>query len=241
MYTYNVDWTDHEPWPYADCPKPIGCSMVYETSKTPLDEKSWNPGMFGHMFCNNHTHLHKFKGKWYLIYHDQELQKSLLPQTGGFRNINIDVCEVDEATVTFKPVKNTRKGVEQVEKLDPRRKVQGETAAATSGMAFTRLPQLGNLAAKPKEDGAWVAVRGADFGAKAPAKFTFSARGKGKVEVRLDKPDGTLVASGTVDAGDSFKTFSLKTKAQATGEHAVFVVLAGNMELDWWAFGTPAK
>ena len=249
VYTYNVDWTDHEPWPYADCPKPIGCSMVYETSKTPLDEKSWkmrgeynqNPGMFGHMFCNNHTHLHKFKGKWYLIYHDQELQKSLLPQTGGFRNINIDICEVDEATVTFKPVKNTRKGVEQVEKLDPRRKVQGETAAATSGMAFTRLPQLGNLAAKPKEDGAWVAVRGADFGAKAPAKFTFSARGKGKVEVRLDKPDGTLVASGTVDAGDSFKTFSLKTKAQATGEHAVFVVLAGNMELDWWAFGTPAK
>ena len=249
VYTYNIDWTDHEPWPYADCPKPIGCSMVYETSKTPLDEKSWkmrgeynqNPGMFGHMFCNNHTHLHKFKGKWYLIYHDQELQKSLLPKTGGFRNINIDVCEVDEATVTFKPVKNTRKGVEQVEKLDPRRRVQGETAAATSGMAFTRLPQLGNLAAKPKEDGAWVAVRGADFGAKAPTKFTFSARGKGKIEVRLDKPDGTLVASGIVDAGDSFKTFSLKTKAQATGEHAVFVVLAGNMELDWWAFGTPAK
>ena len=136
-------------------------------------------------------------------------------------------------------MKNTRKGVEQVEKLDPRRRVQGETAAATSGMAFTRLPQLGNLAAKPKEDGAWVAVRGADFGAKAPTKFTFSARGKGKIEVRLDKPDGTLVASGTVDAGDSFKTFSLKTKAQATGEHAVFVVLAGNMELDWWTFGTP--
>ena len=61
VYTYNIDWTDHEPWPYADCPKPIGCSMVYETSKTPLDEKSWkmrgeynqNPGMFGHMFCNS--------------------------------------------------------------------------------------------------------------------------------------------------------------------------------------------
>jgi len=84
-------------------------------------------------------------------------------------------------------------------------------------------------------------VRGADFGTKAPMKFTFSARGKGKVEVRLDKPDGTLVASGTVDAGDSFKTTSIKTKAPATGEHAVFVVLAGNMELDWWAFGTPAK
>ena len=104
-------------------------------------------------------------------------------------------------------------------------------------MAFTRLPQLGNLAAKPKEDGAWVAVRGADFGAKAPAKFTFSARGKGKVEVRLDKPDGTLVASGTVNAACAFKTASLPAKAKATGEHAVFVSLSGDVELDWWTFG----
>ena len=72
-------------------------------------------------------------------------------------------------------------------------------------------------------------------------KFTFSARGKGKVEVWLDKPDGTLVASGTVDAGNSFKTTSIKTKAQATGEHAVFVAISGNAELDWWTFGTATK
>ena len=244
VYTYNIDWSDHEPWP-CDCAKPIGCSMVYETSKTPLDETSWkmrgeynqNPGMFGNMFCNNHTHLHKYKGKWYLIYHNQELQKSLLEQPGGFRNINIDVCEVDEKTVTLNPVKNTRKGVEQIQKLNPRRKVQAETAAATAAISFAPLKEPGNMAAKPKEDGAWIAVRGADFGAKSPAKFTFSARGKGKIEVRLDRPDGSLVASGHVKSPDTFKTASLPAKAKATGEHAVFVLLSGSVELDWWTFG----
>ena len=43
VYTYNCDWTAHEPWNY-DCPKPSTCSMVYETSKTPLDPTSWKMG-----------------------------------------------------------------------------------------------------------------------------------------------------------------------------------------------------
>ena len=82
-----------------------------------------------------------------------------------------------------------------------------------------------------------MAVRGADFGAKAPTKFTFSARGKGKIEVRLDKPDGTLVAAGAVKSPDTFKKAALPAKAKATGEHAVFVLLSGDVELDWWTFG----
>ncbi len=242
VYTYNIDWSDHEPWP-CDCPKPIGCSMVYETSKTPMEPASWkmrgeynaNPGMFGDMFCNNHTHLHKYKGRWYLIYHNQELQKSLLPRTGGFRNINIDICEVDEKTVTIKPVKNTKKGVEQIAKLDPRRRIQGETAAATVAMTFTRLEQPGNLAAKPKEDGAWVAVRGADFGKRSPVRFTYRARGQGRVEVRLDSPDGATVAEGASAPGD-FAAKTVKTKAAATGVRNIFIMLHGKIELDWWTF-----
>ena len=66
VYTYNNDWSDHEPWNYGG-EKPTGCSMVYFTSKTPLDANSWtyganyfkNTGENGMNYGNNHTHLHK--------------------------------------------------------------------------------------------------------------------------------------------------------------------------------------
>ena len=245
VYTYNIDWSDHEPWPYADCPKPIGCSMVYETSKTPLDETSWkmrgeynpNPGMFGHLFCNNHTHLQKFKGKWYLIYHDQELQKDLVHTVRGFRNVNIDLCEVDEDTVTISPVVNTRKGVEQVESLNPYGKLQAETAAATSGMRFVPLAAPGDMAARAKTGRGWIALRGADFGPTSPELLTFRARGGGRIEVHLDAPDGPLVTVCYVGGGSEFETVTSSNWAWATGVHNVFVVLDGSVELDWWTFG----
>ena len=245
VYTYNIDWSDHEPWPYADCPKPIGCSMVYETSKTPLDETSWkmrgeynaNPGMFGHLFCNNHTHLQKFKGKWYLIYHDQELQKDLVHTIRGFRNVNIDLCEVDEDTVTISPVVNTRKGVEQVESLNPYGKLQAETAAATSGVRFVPLAAPGDMAARAKTGRGWIALRGADFGPTSPERLTFRARGGGRIEVHLDAPDGPLVTVCYVGGGSEFETVTSSNWAWATGVHNVFVVLDGSVELDWWTFG----
>lgn len=41
VYTYNTDWSDHsKQWEY-DCDPPSGCSMVYMTTKTPLDPDSW--------------------------------------------------------------------------------------------------------------------------------------------------------------------------------------------------------
>ncbi|MBQ4362516.1 MAG: family 43 glycosylhydrolase, partial [Oscillospiraceae bacterium] len=84
VYTYNCDWSDHtEKWDY-DCPAPSMCSMVYMTTKTPLDPESWemkgecfqNPGLSGLEYSNNHTHMHKYKGKWYMFYHTLLLKRS---------------------------------------------------------------------------------------------------------------------------------------------------------------------
>lgn len=247
VYTYNCDWTAHEPWNY-DCPKPSTCSMVYETSKTPLDPTSWkmggdynaNPMIQGNTPCNNHTHLHKFKGTWYLIYHDQELQFKLLGENHGYRNINIDVCEVDEKNVTIKPCKNTKEGVAQVEKLNPYVRVEAETTAATASMTFKSAEKLGNMIAVPKEDGAFVAVRGVDFGPKGAQKFALVAKGAGRVEVRLDKPDGLRVATVELPDGPDFKKRAVNLKNVPTGVHDLFLVTTGKPELDCWQFA-PAK
>ena len=94
VYTYNVDWTGHDGW-NAQCAAPSSCSMVYMTSGDPMNESSWtvrgeynaNPMNFGCMPCNNHTHLQKFKGRWYLIYHNQELQKDLVHDASAEHNL----------------------------------------------------------------------------------------------------------------------------------------------------------
>jgi hypothetical protein len=74
VYTYNDDWSEHEPWTLGG-EKPTRCSMVYLTSTDPLNPQSWtyggnyfkNPGDNGMGDGNNHTHLHKYQGKWYLL------------------------------------------------------------------------------------------------------------------------------------------------------------------------------
>ena len=245
VYTYNIDWSAHEPWE-EESPKPSACSMVYLTSPTPLDAKSWsyrgeyaaNPIAFGQHGANNHTHLHKFKGKWYLFYHNHELEFDLIGRDGGFRNIAVDLCEVDEQTATVKPVEYTRKGVEQIAWLNPYQQILAATAAATSGTAFTPSGRAGVMIAHPETPGAFIALKGIDFGKKPPTHFVASVRGTGRVEFRLDAPKGPAVATITAKkagADGSFATLTATAKTKVAGVHNLFIVPEGeNLELASW-------
>jgi arabinoxylan arabinofuranohydrolase len=113
VYTYNTNWKPRTDWTTSGfkAPAPTRCSMVYMTTKTPLDPESWvyrgqyfkNPGDNGFDDSNNHTHLHKYKGEYYLFYHTLELQKNL-GVTGGFRSIFVNKAEVNETTLEINEV-----------------------------------------------------------------------------------------------------------------------------------------
>lgn len=62
-------------------------------------------------------------------------------------------------------------------------------------------------AAKSKADGAWIYVRGADFGYGASA-FTADVKGKGRIEVRLDSISGEAVSFIEFDNADYAKVRS---------------------------------
>lgn len=126
IYTYNSDWSDHaEQWEY-DCPAPSGCSMVYLTTKTPLDPTSWemrgeyfqNPGVSGFDYSNNHTHLHKFNGAYYIFYHTLELKQGM-GINGSYRSLCVDEINVDEETVTFEKTGGTKKGLSACVAISP--------------------------------------------------------------------------------------------------------------------------
>lgn len=169
VYTYNTDWSDHsEQWDY-DCPVPSGCSMVYMTTKTPLDPTSWemkgeyfqNPGAVGFDYSNNHTHLHKFNGDYYIFYHTLELKQGM-GITGSYRSLCADKINVDEATVTIEKTGGTKKGLNAVVPVSPFVENPAADLNNTADISY----DLTNAAAPTvvaDSDGAWYSVKGVQF------------------------------------------------------------------------------
>lgn len=125
-YTYNLDWTDKEGWK-EKASVPTRCSMGYMLPEgDPLKTESWhyqdyylkNPGEDGFDYSNNHTHLHKYEGKWYLFHHTMIL-KNAKHHKGGYRNISVDEITVDEATQHISFAHSTNEGIAQIHTVNP--------------------------------------------------------------------------------------------------------------------------
>lgn len=241
VYTYNTNWKDRTEWPF-DAAKPTACSMCYMTSKTPLDKKSWvyrdnyfkNPGDYGMSFSNNHTHLCKFQGDYYLFYHTLCLQDSRNIK-GGFRSVCVNRIQVDEANLKYYMGEGTLEGVSQAQPLNPFIVQQAETAAATLGIKFETAGNPGNMVAIGTQDGQCIMVRGADF-TKNPDKFEARLKGKGKIEVRLDNPEGVVIASVDFDHQE-WASASAEIRQTVSGVHNLcFVFRKGDFKFDEWRF-----
>lgn len=246
VYTYNIDWQDHSGWTLSD-EIPSACCMGYMVSTTPLDENSWvygnnylrNPGEFGFSWSNNHTHLQKYAGKWYVLYHTLMLQDDT-GISGGFRSLQVNEIEVDEQNVHIYPATMDKKGVAQIKPLNPYVVQQAETAAATEGIAFEKSGELGNMIVKPGKafirhgmpEKSIIQVRKADFGTKS---IMFSARlkGQGTLKVHLGNVGAEPVAALT--AGSSDWT-DVEMPCEISGIQDVVFTLEGDIEFDNWHF-----
>lgn len=169
VYTYCSDWNDHsKKWPY-DCDPPAACGMVYMTTRTPLDPSSWemkgecfvNPGISGFDYSNNHTHMHKFGGKWYMFYHTLSLKCGMgIP--GSYRSLGADLIDVDEATVTIGKTGGTKKGPSQLKSVDPfsidLAAELNNTAEIEYDTTDMEVPVI-----RSKSAGSWFSVKGVGF------------------------------------------------------------------------------
>lgn len=169
VYTYCSDWNDHsKKWEY-DCDPPAGCGMVYMTTKTPLDPTSWemkgecfvNPGVSGFDYSNNHTHMHKFGGKWYMFYHTLSLKRGM-GITGSYRSMGVDEIEVDENTVTIGKTGGTKKGVNSISHVDPFTANLAAELNNTADITYDLTDQH-SPAVVSKGEGSWFSVRDVEF------------------------------------------------------------------------------
>ena len=245
VYTYNNDWTSHaNGWDVEGVLPPPQCSMSYMTTKTPLVPDSWvyqdyyfkNPGEQGLEYSNNHTHLQKYRDKYYLFYHALFPQKAL-GTYGGFRSLCVNEAVVDEQNVKIEKVTGDRTGVSQIQSLDPYAAVQAETIAACAGVSYTAGDEPGNMTIScgtGTDEGAWACVRGVDFGDGAEY-FAAKVKGKGRIDVYLDSIDGTAAASVEFSC-DDWQTVYNTVFSEISGTHDVYFVMPAGFEFDSWQF-----
>src|SRR5688572_5708113 len=246
VYTYNTSWEKRTEWPYSNIDTPTQCSMCYMTSKTPLNPDSWkyrdnyfkNPGDYKiGPYTNNHTHLFKFKEKYYITYHAMYLQ-DYFGTKGGFRNVGIDEVQVDEKNVNIRMAKATLTGPSQLNPLNPFVLQQAETTAGTSAQVrFEAFGNPGNMVAKGKADKQCLMVRGVDFSKQIPAKFEARVKGKGKIDVYVNNLKGTAVVSLICD-GKEWTTLSKKIERKIDkGVGNIYFVFNGaDFLFDEWKF-----
>ena len=243
VHTYNNDWSSHEPWTWGG-EKPTGCSMNYFTTTTPLDADSWtyganyfkNTGENGMNYGNNHTHLHKYQGKWYLFYQSNDLEPSL-GTNGGFRSLFVDEIEVDEENVVISECTPTFTGVSAIKNLDPYTEQYAATCAATLGIVFEQAEGNGHTVAKvgspntsadtPTEG--IIEVRNVAF-ADGMKALKCLVKGSGSVTLRIDDTDIATVSS----TGSDWQILTSQISGTLSGTKTIQFVLTGSVQFDTW-------
>lgn len=270
VYTYcsnwadrvDADWNAYKAEHGISAPKPGVCTMCYMVSDNPTDPNSWvykgvygpHPGMGTN---NNHSHLQKFQGEYYHIYHAAPLMLKMREagvidnDCGIFRSICVNKASVNESTQNISEVMPNIEGVTAIKNLNPYQWQEAETMASCGGVEYedftnitknTRISRLGNDASANMQvnmkGGAWISQRKVDFGATGAGKFTIRAKGTAKIELRFSRagrPVETIEFSST-EMED--RTFEVDASKFLGTKKNLFVAVteATDFYVDGWQF-----
>ncbi len=242
VYTYNTTWDERDEW-HSDKPMPTHCSMAYMTTKTPLDTDSWeyqgyylpNPGESGMEYGNSHTHLHKYRDRYYLFHQTQQRQ-SALGLSGGFRSIGVVEATVDESTLSIPITHATREGVTQISYGDPSALNEAECFSTCTGIGYIYDSNKLVTGIKSNEKGANILCRQHSFNIDTSEYFLATVSGKGCIEVRLDAPDGECAAAIEFDLSYPTGVYTALPEG-ISGAHDVYFVFSGSdIEFYDWQF-----
>jgi len=247
--------------------------MCYMVTDTPLDPDSWeyrgeyvpNEGNFSSLgadWGNNHTHLHKFQGEYYLFYHGNVLEKTMKESgdmnsnASGYRSLCVNKLTVDESTQQLSRVEMDKTGVSAIKNLNPYELQQAETMATCGGVSYedfsniskpTSISTLGNDASRNLQvkmgAGAWTMLRKVDFGEEGATRFTVRAKGTGTLEIRLGRKGGKAAAKVEfASANFEDHTIELDPSSFKGVKNNVFFVFtaAEGVQFDAWQFATAA-
>ncbi len=236
VLTYCSNWADRTEWDDKfPCDRPHKCSMCYAVSDNPLDPSSWeykgeyllNPDQFGYPGSNNHSHLHKFGDKYYIIYQNVSLIENmgiLNKENDGYRSLNIDELIVDEANHTYADGAMTDAGVTQVKHFNPYEAVNGTTSHSSAGVKYN------DEFKAVMSEGSVITVKSADFLGGAN-EFSATVCGKGVLELRLGELEAEPVC---VLEFDTTEATEVSAPISAEGVKDIYLVSDGEFILNSW-------
>lgn len=238
VYTFNNSWDSRDTWTTTTAEASAACSMSYMTSKTPLNTDSWvyqghyfkNPGEMGLNYSNNHTHLHKYAGEWWLFYHTLTLEERA-KTGGGFRSMCVDKVtdSIDEENVKINNCQGTRKGVSALKNLNPFETVAGTTMFTCADTWYEDIQAPSSIAVKAAKDYGWTMVKNVDF-ADGATSIKIQAKGSGKILVYADSLPETIEdetkALAVINLDDaSYKTVVKEFSNTLKGLHNLYFVM----------------
>ena len=216
------EWNKYKAEKGISAARPDWCTMSYMVSDDPLNPNSWVfKGAYGQNSSsnNNHSHLQKFQGEYYHIYHGAQIMQSmqnagiLKKEDAYYRSICVNKVTVNESTQKINRVTPNLTGVSAIKNLDPYALQEAETMANSGGVMYenfknvnsnTKVNSLGNEVSENlyinMKAGAWTLVRNLDFGEEGAKSFMLRVKGKGKLEIRFTK---TKAAVATVEFSSS--------------------------------------
>jgi len=214
--------------------------IAYSTAPTPTGPWTFRGTVMprqGGSFTN-HPGIVDFKGSSYFFYHN-----GALPGGGGFtRSVAVERFSYNPDG-TFPTITMTTTGAPQAGTLNPYVRQEAETIATESGVE-TQPSSEGGMNVGWIENGDWIKVKGAAFGAGARS---FSARvasgtAGGTIELHLDSLGGPRVATCSVPGTGGWQNWTTIScpVSGATGTHDLFLRFTGGggflFNVNFWQF-----
>lgn len=270
VYTYCSNWAERKDTEWnayrqahaISVAKPGTCTMCYMVSDNPTDPASWvykgeygpHPGMGTN---NNHSHLQKFNGRYFYIYHAAPLMEAwrkagvIGQDCGIFRSICVNEATVSEQRQAISRVSPNLAGPAAIKCLNPYELQEAETMASCGGIDYedftniqknTKVSTLGNDASRnmqvKMEPQSWISVRKLDFGSNGATHFTLRAKGTGTMEIRTSRPGRPSAVIEFSSATMEDHTIELDpAKFRGVKNNMFFAVTAAdNVYVDAWQF-----
>ncbi|GET33595.1 hypothetical protein PbJCM13498_24580 [Prolixibacter bellariivorans] len=190
------------------------------------------------MHCwTNHQSMIQYKNQWYLFYH----QDAYSPHFDKNRSICIDSLFFNPDG-TIQKVTPTLRGVGITQAT---REIQIDRYSHISGkgvsVAFLdSLDTFKGWKTLFNTQGAWLRYNAVDFGNKKLKSVQVRAMSQqgGKIQIRLDKPDGPLLSEVKIPKGNQWATTDVPVSNYQRGVHNLVVVQQSNslVEIDWVQF-----
>ncbi len=243
VLTYCSNWQERKYWDDSlGYPMNQPCNMCYMTSTDPMDPDSWeykgeyvlNPAAFGYQFSNNHTRLQKFGKNYYLIYQNILLLENMkiYETANGYRSNNVVTLKVDEENVILEPATLKTAGVSQIKYVKPFEVNEAECYKLGAAVSYKNYGD--RVVVSTDKEGAYVYVNGLNFKESA-SSFAVTVKGKGTIDVRLDKVTNESVGCIQFDC-DDFSSIWTELDVPVEGKHELLLVFNGEFEFDNWQF-----